>query len=82
MIYESEKLETTYTHGAGCTYSSAITAEFAKGKSVYEAVDVAKEFITAAISEGFRLNEYVGPTWHGAYRSAAKVTEYCEDCDA
>lgn len=68
-IYESEKFETTFTHGAGCTYSAAITAELAKGKSVYEAVDVAKAFITAAIGHGFRLNEYVGPTWHGAYRS-------------
>ncbi|WP_026568148.1 pyridoxine/pyridoxal/pyridoxamine kinase [Bacillus sp. UNC41MFS5] len=81
MLYESDKFETTYTHGAGCTYSSAITAELAKGKSVYDAVDVAKEFITAAIQQGFRLNEYVGPTWHGAYRSGEKaVTEYCEDC--
>jgi pyridoxine kinase len=71
-LYESEKFETTYTHGAGCTYSAAITAELAKGKSVYEAVDVAKAFITAAIQQGFRLNEYVGPTWHGAYRNAAK----------
>ncbi|MFZ7946467.1 pyridoxine/pyridoxal/pyridoxamine kinase [Neobacillus sp. 19] len=80
-IYESEKLETTYTHGAGCTYSSAITAELAKGKSVYEAVDVAKGFITAAIQQGFRLNEFVGPTWHGAYRGLKKATEYCEDCE-
>lgn len=71
---ESEKVETTYTHGAGCTYSSAITAELAKGKSVEEAVRVAKDFITAAISHGFRLNEYVGPTMHGAYRTyVAKV---------
>lgn len=68
-IYESEKFETTFTHGAGCTYSAAITAELAKGKSVYEAVEVAKAFITAAIGQGFRLNEYVGSTWHGAYRS-------------
>jgi pyridoxine kinase len=68
-LYESEKVETTYTHGAGCTYSSAITAELAKGKSVYEAVAVAKEFITAAIRNGFKLNEYVGPTMHGAYRN-------------
>ncbi|ETI67679.1 pyridoxine/pyridoxal/pyridoxamine kinase [Neobacillus vireti] len=80
-LYESEKFETTYTHGAGCTYSSAITAELAKGKSVYEAVDVAKAFITAAIQQGFRLNEFVGPTWHGAYRGAEAVTEYCEDCE-
>ena len=68
-LYQSEKVETTYTHGAGCTFSSAITAELAKGKNVYEAIDVAKKFITAAISHGFRLNEYVGPTMHGAYRT-------------
>ncbi|MCD4838087.1 pyridoxine/pyridoxal/pyridoxamine kinase [Neobacillus sedimentimangrovi] len=79
-IYESHKYNTTYTHGAGCTYSSAVTAELAKGKSVYEAVEVAKEFIAAAIEQGFRLNEYVGPTWHGAYRSSKSKTEYCVDC--
>jgi pyridoxine kinase len=80
-VYESEKIDSTYTHGAGCTFSSAITAELAKGKSVHEAVEVAKDFITAAISQGFRLNEYVGPTWHGAYRGAGKPSEYCVDCD-
>ena len=67
-ILESEKIETTYTHGAGCTYAAAITAELAKGKPVKEAVQVAKEFITAAILHSFKLNEYVGPTHHGAYR--------------
>ncbi|KOP71749.1 pyridoxine/pyridoxal/pyridoxamine kinase [Cytobacillus solani] len=67
-LFESERIETTYTHGAGCTYSSAITAELAKGKTVEEAVEIAKDFITAAISHGFKLNEYVGPTMHGAYR--------------
>lgn len=71
-IYESEKINTTYTHGAGCTNSAAIAAELAKGKSVYEAVQVSKEFVSAAISQGFRLNQYVGPTWHGAYRSILK----------
>lgn len=67
-LFESERIDTTYTHGAGCTYSSAITAELAKGKTVVEAVEIAKDFITAAISHGFKLNEYVGPTMHGAYR--------------
>ncbi|MBN6884957.1 pyridoxine kinase [Cytobacillus horneckiae] len=66
---EAELIDTPYIHGAGCTYSSAITAELAKGKSVEEAVDVAKDFITAAISHGFKLNQYVGPTMHGAYRT-------------
>jgi len=41
---------------------------------VKEAVSVAKDFITAAIAHGFKLNEYVGPTMHGAYRTyGAKI---------
>ena len=67
-IYESEKINTPYNHGAGCSFSAAITAELAKGKSVLEAIDVAKDFITEAIRHGWKLNEYVGPTMHGAYR--------------
>jgi pyridoxine kinase len=67
-LYESERLQTTFTHGAGCTYSAAITAELAKGRSVKEAVRTAKSFITAAIRHGFALNRFVGPTMHAAYR--------------
>lgn len=67
-LFESERIHTTYTHGAGCTNSSAITAELAKGKTVVEAVQTAKDFITAAINHGFKLNEYVGPTMHCASR--------------
>jgi pyridoxine kinase len=68
-LIESDRIETSYTHGAGCTYAAAITAELAKGKSVLESIEVAKEFITAAIQHGFKLNEYVGPTMHKAYRT-------------
>ncbi|WP_251551717.1 pyridoxine/pyridoxal/pyridoxamine kinase [Neobacillus muris] len=67
-IYETEKVNTAFTHGAGCTNSAAIAAELAKGKNVYEAMQVSKAFVSAAIEQGFPLNEYVGPTWHGAYR--------------
>lgn len=68
-ILEGERIQTTYTHGAGCTYSAAITAELAKGRPVLEAVKTAKEFITAAIRESFPLNQFVGPTNHAAYRN-------------
>lgn len=67
-LYENERIDTTYVHGAGCTFSAAITAELAKGKSVLEAIDVAEAFIREAIRHGWKLNEYVGPTMHGAYR--------------
>jgi pyridoxine kinase len=72
-ILGSEKIDTTFTHGAGCTYSAAITAELAKGKSVPEAVKTAKAFITEAIRHSFRINEFAGPTNHAAYRKIEKV---------
>ncbi|MGE1195543.1 pyridoxine/pyridoxal/pyridoxamine kinase [Priestia megaterium] len=74
-ILESERIETTFTHGAGCTYSAAIAAELAKGSDVKQAIYTAKEFITEAIRHSFALNQYVGPTNHGAYRrNKEKVT--------
>lgn len=65
----SPKTDTTYTHGAGCTFSAAIAAELAKGASVSKALETAKAFITAAIKNSFPLNQYIGPTHHGAYRN-------------
>ncbi|MFD1434335.1 pyridoxine/pyridoxal/pyridoxamine kinase [Kroppenstedtia eburnea] len=60
-LYEAEKMETRWTHGAGCTYSAAIAAGLAHGLSVEEAVRLAKDFITEAIRNAFPLNQYVGP---------------------
>lgn len=68
QIFESEKIQTTYIHGAGCTFAAAITAELAKGKQIKEAVQTAKDFITVAIQHGFPLNSFVGPTWPMANR--------------
>jgi len=69
-LYESAKIATGYTHGAGCTYSAAVTAELAKGSDVKTAVSTAKAFITEAIRNGFPINQYVGPTMHSAFRKA------------
>uniref|UniRef100_UPI00059486E3 bifunctional hydroxymethylpyrimidine kinase/phosphomethylpyrimidine kinase n=1 Tax=Gorillibacterium massiliense TaxID=1280390 RepID=UPI00059486E3 len=45
--FKSARRETRHTHGTGCTFAAAITAELAKGRSVPEAVTVAKAFIQA-----------------------------------
>lgn len=45
-------------HGTGCTYSAAITAYAAKGKSLPEAVKAAKEFITQAIANSVRVGSH------------------------
>lgn len=42
------------THGTGCTYSAAITAELAKGASLPDAVAQAKKFVTKCISSRLR----------------------------
>jgi pyridoxine kinase len=67
-LLESERIDTDNVHGAGCTFSAAITAELAKGAGVREAIATAKQFITEAIRCSFPLNQFVGPTDHSAYK--------------
>lgn len=63
-VLESEKIDTLYNHGAGCTFAASITAELAKGATVLEALKTTKKLITEALRESFKLNEYVGPLYH------------------
>jgi hydroxymethylpyrimidine/phosphomethylpyrimidine kinase len=64
--FSSGKVETPHTHGTGCTYSAAITAELAKGSSLLEAVDRAKRFIERAIRTNPGLGRGHGPLNHHA----------------
>ena len=48
-IFEAEFIETSATHGTGCTLAAAIAANLALGKSLAEAVKIAKDFVTEAI---------------------------------
>lgn len=65
-LLETEKVETTYNHGAGCTFAASVTSNLANGLAVKEAVLEAKEFVAAGIKHGWKLNEFVGPVYHGA----------------
>ncbi|WAA09612.1 pyridoxine/pyridoxal/pyridoxamine kinase [Fervidibacillus albus] len=67
VLLETEKMNTNYNHGAGCTFAAAITANLALGKSVLDSVVHAKQFVSAAIKNGWKLNSFVGPVMHGAY---------------
>ena len=72
VLLETDKLDTSYNHGAGCTFAAAITANLANGKNIADAVFHAKEFVTTAILHGWKLNEFVGPVMHGAYNRFPK----------
>jgi hydroxymethylpyrimidine/phosphomethylpyrimidine kinase len=62
----ARKIATVHTHGTGCTYSAAITAELAKGRSLPDAVEIAKRFITAAIETSPGIGKGFGPVNHHA----------------
>jgi pyridoxine kinase len=65
-LLETDKVASTYNHGAGCTFAASVCANLANGLSVEEAVIEAKQFVSAAIKHGWALNEHVGPVMHGA----------------
>jgi len=60
------RLATKNTHGTGCTLSSAIAAELARGRHLEAAVVAAKEYLTAAIAAADQLTigEGRGPVHH------------------
>ncbi|MFC7062481.1 bifunctional hydroxymethylpyrimidine kinase/phosphomethylpyrimidine kinase [Halobacillus seohaensis] len=66
--FESARVPTIHTSGAGCTYSAAITAELARGKSVEVAIQQAKAFVTLAIQHALSFDRGIGSTNHAAYR--------------
>ena len=62
--YEIEQLDTTSTHGTGCTLSSAIASNLALGCDVPEAVERAKAYVTDAIRHAPGLGRGCGPLNH------------------
>lgn len=66
-FFKSERIATKNTHGTGCTFSAALTAELAKGTGLTAAVAIAKDFIQAAIQYDLKIGGGHGPTNHWAY---------------
>jgi hydroxymethylpyrimidine/phosphomethylpyrimidine kinase len=55
--FEHERVDVPETHGAGCTYSAALTAYLAKGELLTDAVKKSRELVSAALSHAW----HVGP---------------------
>ena len=62
--FSNERIHTKNTHGTGCTLSSAITANLAKGEKIKDAVRLGKEYITKAILHSLSIGKGNGPTNH------------------
>ena len=62
--FEGKRIDNPNTHGTGCTLSSAIASNLAKGYSLAESVKRAKEYISGALSAMLDLGKGSGPMMH------------------
>lgn len=58
------RIDVVNTHGTGCTLSSAIASQLAKGNSIEESIKIGKEYITQVIKDSFSLGKGIGPLGH------------------
>ena len=58
------RIDNPNTHGTGCTLSSAIASNLAKGFSLTEAVQRAKDYISEALAAQLDLGKGSGPMMH------------------
>ncbi len=63
--FYGKKIDTENTHGTGCTLSSAIAANLAKGYDLKESVGRAKSYLTGALMTDLNLGRGNGPLNHG-----------------
>jgi len=64
ITYSADFIETTATHGTGCTFAAAITACLANGKDLRHAIESAKKFVTQAIITAPHLGKGNSPINH------------------
>ncbi|MCR5737525.1 MAG: bifunctional hydroxymethylpyrimidine kinase/phosphomethylpyrimidine kinase [Eubacterium sp.] len=64
--FEGKRIDNPNTHGTGCTLSSAIASNLAKGMSLEDAIRQAKEYISMILEAMLDLGKGSGPMNHGA----------------
>ncbi len=63
-VMKGEFIVTRHTHGTGCTFAAALAAHLAQGRSVLDAAQAAKSYVTEAIRHGLAIGHGQGPTHH------------------
>lgn len=62
--FEGRRIDNPNTHGTGCTLSSAIASNLAKGYDLATSVQRAKEYISGALAAMLNLGKGSGPMQH------------------
>ena len=63
-IFKAGRQRSNSTHGTGCAFATAVACHLAHGRGLPEAVLLAKAYVSAAISNAYRLGLGVGPVNH------------------
>lgn len=63
--FRGERIDNPNTHGTGCTLSSAIASNLAKGYGMEKSIERAKQYISGALGAGLDLGKGSGPMDHG-----------------
>jgi hydroxymethylpyrimidine/phosphomethylpyrimidine kinase len=66
--WQGQRIETTSTHGTGCTLASAIAFFLAEGSTLSDAVARAREFVRVALHDAPELGQGAGPMGHARVR--------------
>jgi hydroxymethylpyrimidine/phosphomethylpyrimidine kinase len=66
--WQGQRIDTTSTHGTGCTLASAIALFLAEGASLSSAVGRAREFVRVALYDAPGLGQGAGPMGHARVR--------------
>lgn len=62
--FYGERINNSNTHGTGCTLSSAIASNLAKGTDLKTAIENAKKYISGALADNMNLGKGSGPLNH------------------
>jgi hydroxymethylpyrimidine/phosphomethylpyrimidine kinase len=62
--FAGEWVETSATHGTGCTLSSALAAQIALGDGTFDAMQRAKDYVTGALRNACPIGKGTGPLNH------------------
>ena len=62
--FRAERVESTSTHGTGCTFAAALTAHLAIGRTLEEAIPLAQHYVAGAIRNAPGLGKGHGPLGH------------------
>lgn len=73
--FYGKRIDNPNTHGTGCTLSSAIASNLAKGHDMDMSVELAKEYISGALGAMLNLGNGSGPMDHGFDLSGSKYLQ-------